>query len=59
MFKNDTILNFVLETLWCSPLFAFQEYVIAKKETKKLELETLLMLMNAVLCDYGSRFCLY
>ena len=30
------------------PLFAFQEYTIAEKEIKMLELETLLMLVNGV-----------
>ena len=37
----------------------FSEYVIAKKEIKLLELETLFMLLNAVLYKYGPRFCLY
>ena len=49
MFKSHTILNFVCETLWYSPLFAFQEYIIADKEIKMLELEDLFMLMN-ILC---------
>ena len=39
MFKSHTILNFVWQTLWCSPLFAFEEYIIAEKEIKMLELE--------------------
>ena len=29
-------------------MFAFQEYIIAEKEIKMLELETLFMLVNAV-----------
>ena len=37
----------------------FSEYVIAEKEIKLLELETLFMLLNAVLYEYGPRFCLY
>ena len=40
---------------WCSPLFAFQEHVVAEKEIKWLELDTLFMLMNAVLCEYGPK----
>ena len=32
-------------------MFAVQEYVIAEKEIKMLELETLFMLVNAVLCE--------
>ena len=44
MFKSHTILNFVWEALWC--LFAVQKYVIAEKEIKMLELETLFMLVN-------------
>ena len=52
MFKSHTILNFVWETLWCSPLFAFQEYIIAEKEIKMLEPKTLFMLVNAVLYEY-------
>ena len=37
MFWSHTTLNFVWETLWSSPLFAFQEYIIAEKEIKILE----------------------
>ena len=32
--------------LWCSPLFAFQDYIIAVKEIKMLELKTLFVLVN-------------
>ena len=49
MVKSHSILNFVRKTLWCSPLFAFQEYVITEEEIKILEQETLFTLMNAVL----------
>ena len=37
---------------------AFQEYFIAEKEKKMLELETLFMLVNCVSYEYGPRFCL-
>ena len=40
-------------------MFAFQEYVTAEKEIKMLELETMFMLGNAVLYEYGPRFSLY
>ena len=30
-----------------------------RKETKMLKLETLFMLVNAVLYEYGPRFCVY
>ena len=43
--------------LWRSSLFAFQKYIVAEKEFKMLELETLFMLVNAVLYEYGPRFC--
>ena len=33
--------------------------IIAKKEIKMLELETLFMLVNDNLYEYGLRFCLY
>ena len=38
--------------LWFSPLFAFQEYIIAEKENKMLELDTLFMLVKVVLYEY-------
>ena len=41
--------------LRCSPLFAFQEHIIAVKEFKMLKLETLLMLMNSVSYEYRPR----
>ena len=53
MLKSYTILNFVWETLWCSPLFAFEEHITAEKEIKMLKLKTLFMLVNAVLYEYG------
>ena len=34
-------------------MFAVQEYIIAEKEIKMLELENLFMLVNAVLYGYG------
>ena len=34
-------------------------YIIPEKEIKMPELETLFVLMNAVLHEYGPRFCLY
>ena len=37
----------------------FQKYVVAEKEIKMLKLETLFMLVNAVLYEYDPRFCLY
>ena len=37
------------------PLLAFQESTIAVKETEMLELETLFMLVNTVLREYGPR----
>ena len=40
-------------------MFAFQAYIIAKQKIKMLEPETLLMLMNVVLYEYGPRLCLY
>ena len=51
MIKSHTILNLVWETLWYSPLLAFQEYIITGKEITKLELKTLFKLVNAVLYD--------
>ena len=36
-----------------------QEYIIAEKEIKMLELETLFTMVNTVLYEYGLRFCLY
>ena len=36
-------------------MFAVQEYIIAEKEIKMLEVETLFMLVNAVLYEYGSK----
>ena len=58
MFKSHTVLNFIWETLWWSPLFAFQEYTIAEKEIKMLQLKALFMLVNnySVLYKYGPRF---
>ena len=39
-------------------MFAFQEYTIAEKEIKMLQLEALFMLVNnySVLHEYGPRF---
>ena len=36
-------------------MFAVQEYIIAAKEIKMLEVYTLFMLVNAVLYDYGPK----
>ena len=34
-------------------MFAVQKYIILEKEIKMLEVETLFMLVNAVLYEYG------
>ena len=50
MFKNHTILTLFERRFDASPLFAFQKYIIAEKENIKMQkLETLFMLVNAVL----------
>ena len=36
-------------------MFTVQEYIIAAKEMKMLEVETLFMLVNDVLYEYGSK----
>ena len=45
--------------LWCSPLFAFQKHFIGVKEFEMLELETLVMLVNTVLYEYGPKSLKY
>ena len=40
-------------------LFALQDHIVAEKKIKMLELETLFMLVNAALHEYGPRFRLF
>ena len=40
-------------------MFAFEEYIIAEKDIKMLQSETLFILVNATLYEHGPRFCFY
>ena len=58
MFKSHTILNFVWESYDALLCLLFKNVFIAEKEIKMLELETMFMLLNAALYEYGLRFSL-